>query len=96
MDKLNPDEITARLAKLPGWERQGEAIAKTYELSDFIHAVGFVVEIGMIAEAVWHHPDITIRGWNKVEITAASHDAGTVTKRDLDLAQKIDEAFAKR
>jgi 4a-hydroxytetrahydrobiopterin dehydratase len=96
MDVLKEDEVNARLQKLPGWERKGEAISKTFEMSDFIHAVGFVVEVGMIAEGVWHHPDITIRGWNKVEITCSSHDAGTVTKRDLDLADKIEEALAKR
>jgi 4a-hydroxytetrahydrobiopterin dehydratase len=96
MDKLTEDEISARLGKLTGWQRKGEAITKTYELSDFTHAIGFVVEVGVIAEAVWHHPDITIHGWNKVDVTCSSHDAGTVTKRDVDLADKLDEAFAKR
>ncbi|MDQ2787881.1 MAG: 4a-hydroxytetrahydrobiopterin dehydratase [Chloroflexota bacterium] len=96
MDKLTGDEITARLEKLTGWERTGESITKTYELSDFTHALGFVVVVGMIAEAVWHHPDITLHGWNKVDITCRSHDAGTITKRDVDLADKIEEAFAKR
>ena len=96
MDKLNDGEINARLEKLSGWERKGNGITKTYELSDFTHALGFVVEIGVIAEAVWHHPDITLRGWNKVDILCSSHDAGTITKRDVDLADKIEEAFAKR
>lgn len=96
MDKLTDGEITARLQRLTGWERTGERITKTYELSDFTHALGFVVEVGVIAEAVWHHPDITLHGWNKVDITCSSHDAGTITKRDVDLADKIEEAFAKR
>jgi 4a-hydroxytetrahydrobiopterin dehydratase len=96
MDKISGEEVDARLAKLPGWERKGEGIAKTYELSDFTHALGFVVEVGVIAEAVWHHPDIRMFGWNKVEITCSSHDAGTVTKRDVDLADKVEEAFGKR
>lgn len=95
-DKLTDEQIDARLGKLPGWARKGESITKTYELSDFIHALGFVVEVGVNAEAVWHHPDIRIHGWNKVEITCSSHDAGTVTKRDVDLADKIEETFAKR
>jgi len=96
MDTLKDDEITARLEKLTGWERADERITKTYELSDFTHALGFVVVVGVIAEAVWHHPDITMHGWNKVTVTCSSHDAGTITKRDLDLADKIEEAFAKR
>jgi 4a-hydroxytetrahydrobiopterin dehydratase len=91
MDKVPEEEITRRLATLNGWQREGEAITKTFEMKDFTRAIGFVVQVGILAEAVWHHPDIAIRGWNKVEITASSHDAGTVTKRDLDLATKIEE-----
>ncbi len=96
MDTLNDDEITVRLEKLTGWERKGETITKTYELSDFTHALGFVVVVVVIAEAVWHHPDITIHSWSKVDIICSSHDAGTITKRDVDLADKIEEAYAKR
>jgi len=88
--------MTTRLEKLTGWERKGETITKTYELSDFTHALGFVVVVGVIAEAVWHHPDITIHSWSKVDIICSSHDAGTITKRDVDLADKIEEAYAKR
>ncbi len=96
MDKLTDEEIGARLAKLTGWERDGDSIARTFELTDFTHALGFVVEVGVIAEAVWHHPNILMHGWNKVTVTCSSHDAGTVTKRDVDLADKINETFAKR
>jgi 4a-hydroxytetrahydrobiopterin dehydratase len=91
MDKVPEAEITQRLATLNGWRREGESITKTFEMKDFTRAVGFVVQVGIIAEAVWHHPDIAIRGWNKVYITCSSHDAGSVTKRDLDLATKIEE-----
>jgi 4a-hydroxytetrahydrobiopterin dehydratase len=91
MDKVPEEEITRRLATLNGWRREGETITKTFELKDFTRAIGFVVQVGILAEAVWHHPDILIHGWNKVDVTCASHDAGTVTKRDLDLATKIEE-----
>ncbi len=96
MDKLTEEEITERLAKLPDWQREGDSISRTFELSDFTHALGFVVEVGVIAESVWHHPNISMHAWNKVTITSSSHDTGTITKRDVDLAGKIDETFAKR
>lgn len=95
-DKLTDEQIAERLANLTGWEREGESITQTFELSDFTHALGFVVEVGVIAEAVWHHPNILMHGWNKVTVTSSSHDTGTVTKRDVDLAAKINETFAKR
>jgi len=37
-----------------------------------------------------------MHGWNKVTVTCSSHDAGTITKRDVDLADKVNETFAKR
>lgn len=95
-DRLTDEQVQERLAKLPGWERNADSITKTYELSDFTHALGFVVEVGVNAEAVWHHPDIRMHGWNKVTISCSSHDFGTVTKRDVDLAEKIEEAYTKR
>jgi 4a-hydroxytetrahydrobiopterin dehydratase len=95
-DKLTDEEIAARLAKLDGWERDGNSIARTFELSDFTHALGFVVEVGVIAEGVWHHPNILMHAWNKVTVTCSSHDTGTITKRDVDLADKVNETFAKR
>lgn len=96
MDTLTEAEISARLASLHGWKRNDASISKTFEMSDFVHALGFVVEIGVIAEAAAHHPDISLRGWNKVDITSSTHEAGALTTRDFDLADKIEEAHAKR
>ena len=91
MTPLTGDEITARLTALPGWERHGNTITRTYTLTDFPAAVGFVVRIGMIAEAAWHHPDITIN-WNKVGVTLSTHDSGGITEKDFDLAVKFEAA----
>lgn len=91
MNPLTDDEIMARLANLPGWERRGGAITKTYMLADFPAAVGFVVRIGMLAEAAWHHPDLTIH-WNRVGVTLSTHEAGGITEKDFDLAAKFEAA----
>ena len=93
MTPSTDDEIAARLAALPGWERRGNAITKTYTLTDFPAAVGFVVCIGMVAEAAWHHPDLTIN-WNKVGVTLSTHEAGGITEKDFDLAAKFEQAAA--
>jgi len=42
-----------------------------------------------VAEERQHHPDIDIR-YNKVTLRLSSHDAGGVTKRDVELAEAID------
>jgi 4a-hydroxytetrahydrobiopterin dehydratase len=46
----------------------------------------------MVAEVMNHHPEIRMV-YNKVDITLSTHDAGGVTKLDLELAQKIDKYF---
>ncbi len=95
MVRLSDTEIMARLAQLPGWRYEGVTLTKTYTLADFPHAVGFVVQIGMLAEAAWHHPDLTIN-WNKVGVTLSTHEEGGVTEKDCDLAAKFEESAGVR
>ncbi len=42
----------------------------------------------MLAEKANHHPEWS-NVWNKVTIELTSHDAGGLTDRDRDLAEKI-------
>ena len=37
--------------------------------------------IGHLAEAAWHHPDLTVT-YNAVEVRLMSHDAKGITERD--------------
>lgn len=92
MARLSDAEIAARLEALSGWSRQGDAIVKTYKLSTFPAAIAFVVQVGFLAEAAGHHPDIDIR-YNKVTLVLTTHDAGGLTEKDFDLAAAADEAM---
>jgi 4a-hydroxytetrahydrobiopterin dehydratase len=75
---------------LPGWERRGNQIVKTFVREDFAHAMVFVNEVAAAAEAAGHHPDIDIR-WNKVTLALSSHAEGGLTERDFQLAARIQE-----
>jgi 4a-hydroxytetrahydrobiopterin dehydratase len=83
------DQITAGLQSLKGWSRAGDEIKKTFELKDFVHAMGFVNSVALLAEKANHHPDIDIR-WNKITLTLATHSAGGLTDKDFALAQAIE------
>jgi 4a-hydroxytetrahydrobiopterin dehydratase len=89
MALLSDSEIDARLAEHPGWERKGDAIAKTFERGDFVGSVNFVKSIVEPAEAMNHHPDLEI-AWDKVTVSIATHSEGGVTAADFELAAKID------
>jgi 4a-hydroxytetrahydrobiopterin dehydratase len=89
MALLSDAEIEERIAELPGWERQGEAISKTFEHADFVGSVRFVERIVEPAEAMNHHPDLEI-SWNKVKVTISTHSEGGLSAADFELAGKVD------
>jgi 4a-hydroxytetrahydrobiopterin dehydratase len=86
---LSDNEIEAKLGALDGWERSGEAIAKTFERGDFVGSVRFVESLVESAEAMNHHPDLEI-SWDKVTVTISTHSEGGLTANDFELAEKID------
>jgi 4a-hydroxytetrahydrobiopterin dehydratase len=88
--KLSESEIEQRLGELAAWKRDGDEIRKTFQLGSFPMAIAFVTQVGFLAEAAGHHPDIDIR-WRKVSLALTTHDAGGLTAKDFDLAAQIDE-----
>jgi 4a-hydroxytetrahydrobiopterin dehydratase len=89
MPLLEDSEIEARLAELPGWERNGEVIEKTFECGDFVGSVRFVDRLVEPAEAMGHHPDLEI-SWDEVKVSLSTHSEGGLTANDFELAAKID------
>jgi len=90
MSLLTQDEISKNLSSLSGWELEGNQIAKLFQLKDFLEALAFVNKVGAEAEKMDHHPDIFIHSWNKVKITTSTHSEGGITKKDFQLAEKIE------
>jgi 4a-hydroxytetrahydrobiopterin dehydratase len=86
---LSKNEIENALASLKGWKLEGKEIVKQFELKDFVHAMGFVNSVALLAEKANHHPDIDIR-WNKVKLVLSTHSAGGLTEKDFSLAKQID------
>jgi 4a-hydroxytetrahydrobiopterin dehydratase len=87
--RLTDAQVTDALAGLPGWERDGDMIVKTYELATFPAAIAFVVAVGDRAEAANHHPDIDIR-WRRVRLALTTHDEGGLSDLDVALATEIE------
>jgi 4a-hydroxytetrahydrobiopterin dehydratase len=89
MERLDDERIASRLAELEGWEREGDAIAKTFKLSDFVGSVDFVNKLTGPAEEMNHHPDLSV-SWNQVRVSITTHAAGGLTANDFELAKRID------
>jgi 4a-hydroxytetrahydrobiopterin dehydratase len=89
MTLLSDAEVETGLRGLPGWERDGEAIAKEFDRGDFVGSVRFVADLVEPAEGMNHHPDLEI-SWSKVKVALSTHSEGGLTAADLELAAKID------
>jgi 4a-hydroxytetrahydrobiopterin dehydratase len=88
-ERLSDDAIVARLDKLDGWEREDNAINKSFKLESFPAALIFASTVGHLAEAADHHPDILIQ-YRNVTLTLSTHSAGGLTAMDFDLAEQIE------
>jgi 4a-hydroxytetrahydrobiopterin dehydratase len=90
VERLSDAEVEERLGDLADWSRAGDEIRKTFQLSSFPMAIALVTQVGFLAEAAGHHPDIDIR-WRKVLLALTTHDAGGLSAKDFELAAQIDE-----
>ena len=77
-----------------GWTREGDALTKSFRFRDFSEAFAFLTRVALHAEKADHHPEFT-SVWNRVDFRLTSHDAGTVTDRDLALAEAIERLAAR-
>jgi len=87
--RLTDPDVDSRLGELPGWQRSGQTIHRTYRFEDFPAAMAFANRVAGIAEAQDHHPDILVR-YREVTLNLSTHDAGGLTERDFRLARQID------
>lgn len=78
-------------SQLHEWQVEGaHHIAKEFEFRDFAAALAFVNEVGAVAEAEDHHPDIWFT-WGKARIEIRTHKIDGLTRNDFILAAKIDQ-----
>jgi 4a-hydroxytetrahydrobiopterin dehydratase len=76
----------------PGWTQENNALSRTIARADFVEALALVVEIGKLAVAANHHPDIKLHHYRQVHLNLSTHSAGhTVTEKDFALAQQIND-----
>ncbi len=89
--KLTIEELKAGLKRLPDWQhaKDREAITRKFQFVDFDAAFAFMTRVALKAAAMDHHPE-WFNVYNKVEVTLATHDAGGVTQKDIDLATLMD------
>ena len=91
---LTDEEIERQLGDLPGWRRDGDEIAASYDAPDFPTAVRLIVAAGDEAEQMQHHPDVDLR-WKVTHWRLSTHSAHGLTQLDIELAHRIAQAAAR-
>ena len=84
-------EIKNKLKKeLPLWFYEGNWIKRKYKTQSWKSTLMVINTVGHLAEAAWHHPDITASyAW--VEVRLTNHAAKGITDKDFELATKIED-----
>ncbi len=83
-------EIIKKLAAdLPHWVLEDGWIRRKYKTSGWKATLMVVNTVGHLAEAAWHHPDLTV-SYAFVIVKLCTHSAKGITDKDFELAKKIE------
>lgn len=89
MTAYSHEIIQTKLKDFPEWDFENNGIVRKFQFKNFSEALGFIVQVGILAEKASHHPEL-FNVYNKVNIRLTTHDANGVTNKDFDLATQID------
>ncbi|HWO20222.1 MAG TPA: 4a-hydroxytetrahydrobiopterin dehydratase [Kofleriaceae bacterium] len=87
--RLTDAEIEAALVGLAGWRRDGDKLLRELRFADFVTAFGFMAAVALVAERMGHHPEWE-NVYGTVRIHLTTHDAGGISRKDVELARAID------
>lgn len=87
---LTSEEIERELTTLPGWELRDGWLRRTYATPGWSHSILLASQIGFLAEAAWHHPDLEL-GYARVVVKLQTHRVHGLTQMDFELARRIEE-----
>lgn len=75
--------------QVPAWELVEEHhLSREFHFKNFREALGFVNQVGELAEEEGHHPDIAF-GWGRAEVTIFTHKIDGLTESDFIFAAKV-------
>ncbi len=88
---MDEAEVKARLEKeLPHWYLENGWIRRKYRTEGWKGTLMVVNTVGHLAEAAWHHPDLTV-SYAFVIVKLMTHSAKGISDKDFALAKKIEE-----
>jgi len=92
--KLNDEEIKLALSRLAGWSVVGGKLHREHRFRDFVEAWGFMSSAALVVQQMDHHPE-WFNVYHTVRIDLVTHDASGISRRDVDLAAKLEDLASR-
>ncbi|MCM2295230.1 4a-hydroxytetrahydrobiopterin dehydratase [Rhodoferax sp.] len=90
---LTATEVVTRLAKLEGWNLDGDGAAvviqKTFCFADYAQTMLFVNAVAWVAQARHHHPELIVQ-FDRCLVRYCTHDVAGLSQADFDCAAAVD------
>jgi 4a-hydroxytetrahydrobiopterin dehydratase len=92
-ETYSKEEVETRIKEeLPNWYLEDGWIRRKYKTSGWKGTLMVVNTVGHLAEAAFHHPDLTV-SYAFVIVKLKNHAAKGITNKDFQLAKKIEEVI---
>ena len=75
------------------WEEIDGKLVRNLKCQDFEEALALLNKIAMISESINHHPDMKIFSYKFLSIEVYTHDTNSITAKDYELAEAIDQSL---
>jgi 4a-hydroxytetrahydrobiopterin dehydratase len=85
-------QISKYLGELPGWERRGGEISKTFKFKNYYETMAFVNATAWVSHREDHHPDLAV-GYNQCMVRYSTHSVGGLSENDFICAAKLEALF---
>jgi 4a-hydroxytetrahydrobiopterin dehydratase len=88
---LTPEQAESFRAQAPDWMLLDDyhRIERSFRFANFGEALAFVRQVGELAEAEGHHPDVTF-GWGYATVSLRTKKIKGLHENDFIMAAKID------
>ena len=87
---MGAEEAGRLISQVSGWALEGETkgIRREFRFRNFAEAMGFARQVGEIAEAEGHHPDLSV-GWGYCTVRFRTHSIRGLHENDFIMAAKV-------
>ena len=92
MARLDTTAVNALVEELSNWNlaEDGKSIETALKFHNFPVAIGFMMQIAIVAEKQNHHPEWS-NVYKTVDVVLTTHDCDGLSALDAKLAHKMDQ-----